>query len=236
VAEKIAAAQIPPFDLFFERASRRKGGDEDVLRLSETAIKSPAELAAIDDSRYLSAITKAVFKAGFVWRVIEQKWPAFEEAFWQFNVHRCAMMSPDDVESLATNEAIVRNVQKIVTVPANSVMLLDAAREHGSFANMVAGWPETDFVGLLKYLQKQGSRLGGNSAQYFLRGMGKDGFVLSKDGVIAMTEAGVIAGSPTSQRSLAQIQAAYNQWRDETGYSLSRISRILALSAGDNRL
>jgi 3-methyladenine DNA glycosylase Tag len=233
VAEKITA-DIPLFTSILERAVRRKGDEASVMRLSAVNARSVSDLEAIDDSRYLSAITKAVFKAGFVWKVIDNKWPGFEDAFWQFNVLRCAMASPDDLESLGQNESIVRNMQKIQTVPVNAVMVLDAAREHGSFASLIARWPDEDFIGLLDYLHKQGARLGGNSAQYFLRSMGKDGFVMSRDGIVALKEAGVLDGSVASQKSRKRVQAAYNQWQQETGFSLSRLSKILALSCGDN--
>lgn len=230
------APLIPSFATFLERAAIRKGGESRVRSLSEVAIKSPEALASIDDSRFLSEITKSVFKAGFVWRVVDKKWPQFEEAFGGFNVLRCAMMSPDDIELLCRNENIIRNAQKINTVPANAVMVMDGAKEHGSFGAMIGHWPSEDYVNLLSLLKKQGARLGGNSAQYFLRSMGKDGFVLSRDNVLALTEAGVIEGSATSKKSLNAVQAAFNHWREETGYSLARLSRILAMSTGENIL
>lgn len=207
-----------------------------MLALSEVAIKSPQELGEIEDSRYLAEMTKAVFKAGFVWKVIDKKWPDFEEAFWRFNVLRCAMMSADDIDTLSCDERIVRNQQKINTVPLNAVMVLDAAAAHGSFAKMIADWPSKDYVGLLAYLKQQGARLGGSSAQYFLRVMGKDSFVLSKDNVLALTEAGIFDSRSLGKRAMAQAQAAFNQWQQETGFSLTRLSKILAMSAGDNIL
>ena len=221
------------FAPIYERALARKGGERELAALSAVSLKSPAQLAKIDDSRYLSTMTKAIFRAGFVWKVIDNKWPNFEKAFWKFNVMRCAMMSPDDVEALCRDSSIVRNPQKINTVPANAAMILDTAGQYGSFANMVARWPDDDFIGLLTYLGKQGSRLGGNSAQYFLREMGKDGFILSRDGVAALIGAGVIAAEPKSKKALVQIQDAYNHWRGETGFGNAKISRILAMSVGD---
>ncbi|MGD9659959.1 MAG: DNA-3-methyladenine glycosylase I [Porticoccaceae bacterium] len=221
------------FASIYERAAARKGGEQELAALAAVSLKSPAQLAKIDDSRYLSAMTKAIFRAGFVWKVIDNKWPNFEKAFWKFNVMRCAMMSPDDVEALSRDTSIVRNPQKINTVPANAAMILDAARQYGSFANMIAQWRDDDFIGLLAYLNKQGSRLGGNSAQYFLREMGKDGFILSRDGVAALIGAGVVDAEPKSKKALAQVQDAYNHWRQETGFGNAKISRILAMSVGD---
>lgn len=218
------------FKTIYKRAANRKGGEKNLENLIAVDIKTPQQLVKIDDSRYLSAMTSAIFKAGFVWKVIEKKWPDFEKAFWQFNIRRCAMMSPDDFDALCQDVRIVRNPQKIKTVPVNSVMILDAQESHGSFAKLVANWPADDYVGLLAFLRKQGARLGGNSAQYFLRQMGKDGFVLGKDGVAALINDGVIDKPPTGKAAMKKVQEAYNHWHDETGLDYARISKILAMS------
>lgn len=213
-----------------QRAAQRKGGEEELADLVSGGIKAPEQLAGVDDSRYLSAMTRAVFKAGFVWKIIDHKWPDFEKAFWHFNVLRCAMMSPDDFDALCGDERIVRNPQKIRTVPLNAAMILDVQKSHDSFGRFLAAWPTDDFVGLLEFLNKNGSRLGGNSAQYFLRAMGMDGFVLSRDGVAALIGAGVVDKPPKGKAAMKKVQDAYNQWRDESGWGYAQISRMLAMS------
>lgn len=221
---------ITPFADIYHRAAERKGGEKELTALISVAIKTPKQLAAVDDSRYLAEMTKAIFRAGFVWRVIDNKWPGFEEAFWKFNVLRCAMMSPDDFDALCADERIIRNPQKIRTVPVNATMILDIQKSYGSFGNFLGQWPEDDFAGLLAYLKKHGERLGGNSAQYFLRFVGKDGFVLSRDGVAALINAGVIDKAPSGKAAMKKIQDVYNRWRQESGLGYAQISRTLALS------
>lgn len=218
------------FSEIYDRAAARKGGEEALQFLLQVDVKTPQELAAIPEERYLSAITKAIFKAGFVWRVIDNKWDGFESAFWQFNVRRCAYMSEEDIDALAQDKRIVRNRQKILTVPANAVMMIELAQEHGSFAQMIADWPCDDFIGLLRLFAKRGSRLGGNSTQYVLRSLGKDGFILGRDGIAALIDAGVIDKAPTSQTNKAKVQEVYNQWSQESGLGLAQISRVLAYS------
>ena len=218
------------FQQIYQRAAARKGGEEALHQLLPDDIKSPQQLADISDDRYLAGITKAIFKAGFVWKIVEHKWPGFEEAFWSFDVDRCAFMSPDDEDALCTDTRIIRNLQKILTVPHNAVMIIEIRKEHGSFGQFIADWPAEDFVGLLDYLGKHGSRLGGMTAQFFLRIIGKDGFVLSRDGVYAMIQAGIIDKPPTSKAARHKVQQAYNQWQQETGMGLTDLSRILALS------
>ena len=61
------------FDEIFSMAANRHGGP-DALEAKLSKPKSPAELAAMPDDRWLSIITKCIFKAGFNWKVIENKW------------------------------------------------------------------------------------------------------------------------------------------------------------------
>lgn len=218
------------FQQIYQRAVARKGGEEALRQLLSVDIKSPQQLADISDDRYLSGMTKGIFKAGFVWKIVEHKWPGFEEAFWGFDVDRCAFMSPDDEDALCADTRIVRNRQKIMTVPHNAVMIIETRKEHGCFGRFIADWPNEDFVGLLDYLGKQGARLGGMTAQYFLRFIGKDGFMLSRDVVYALIQAGIIDKPPTSKAARRKVQQAFNQWQQESGLGLTELSRVLGLS------
>lgn len=219
------------FDKLYQHASRRKGGDEALETLLDTPL-SPAKLAKIPDDRWLSMMSRCIFQAGFSWKVIEKKWPEFEEAFQGFDPYRWMYMSDDDFESLLKDTRIVRNAVKIRTVRENAQFLCDLATEHGSAAQAFANWPDEEYVELLLMLKKRGSRLGGTSAQYFLRAMGKDSFIISRDVVAALVREGVVSNEPKSQRDLRTTQQAFNQWRDESGRSLSEISKVLAYTIG----
>lgn len=51
----------------------------------------------------------------------------------------------------------------------------------------------------------------------------------------ALRDAGLdIAESPTSKKDLDKVQAQINRWAAETGLPRRHISRILAMSIGDN--
>lgn len=223
---------IKRFAIFYERAAKTKGGTAQLEKLWPQPL-SAEELADIPDDRWLSHMTKCVFRAGFVWRVIEKKWPGFEDAFSGFNPQGMAHLSDERLERIAQDERIVRNAQKVVTVRHNAQFMLDIAQEHGSFAEFVAQWPGDDIVGLWALFKKRGSRLGGNTSAMVLRGMGKDTFVLSNDVCAALQAANVIErANPSSQAEMRAIQAAFNQWVDESGLPLSAISRTLAASVG----
>ena len=177
-------------------------------------------------------MARSVFQAGFSWKVIEAKWPGFEEAFKGFDVGACAMMSEDWFDELLQDTRIVRNGKKIRTVQQNAVFVQEAVAEAGSFGRKVGDWPAEDYAGLLRWIGKEGSHLGGTSAQYFLRMMGKESYILSRDVVARLVAEGVIDKPPTSQKAMRAVQEAFNGWAEESGQPLTVISRVLAQSIG----
>lgn len=219
------------FDEIFAIAAERKDGPEALSAMLE-APKSAAELIAIPDDRWLAAMARSVFQAGFSWKVIEKMWPGFEAAFHGFDLGRCAMLMDEDFETLVSDKRIVRHGTKIRSVQENAAFLIDLSNEYGSAAKAFANWPSQDFIGLLALIKKRGSRLGGTSGQYFLRSMGKDSFILSRDVVARLISEGVIDKAPTSQKAMAAVQEAFNVWAEQSGRSLKEISRVLALSIG----
>ncbi len=221
------------FTSIFDRAASRKGGASAFATLLDATVSEPLpikQLLKVSDAEILSEMTKCVFRSGFVWKIIEAKWPGFEQAFHQFDVTRCAMLSDEELEKLQANAEIVRHGQKIRSVPANAQFVLAVRAEHGSFAQFLAAWPEDDVVGLWNELKVRGSRLGGQTGRYLLRFIGYDTPILSADVVQALIAAGVVDKAPTGKRALQQTQAAFTQWREESGCSYNRISRVLACS------
>src|SRR5712691_7645489 len=156
-----------PFKRIRERAAKRKGGEKVLASLMPKRPNNKA-LAKLPDDRVLSA--------GFVWSVIDQKWPGFEEAFLEFHPKRLLFQPAEFWEKLASDKRIVRNPQKIKSVRENAKFVNDIAAEHGSFGKFLANWPADDQVGLLEVFAKRGSRLGGFSGQYLLRFLGWDAF------------------------------------------------------------
>lgn len=217
------------FSVFYQQAAARKGGEQ-ALKSLLPVTPEKSRLLETGDDRYLSEITRGIFKAGFVWRVIENKWPDFEAAFKGFVPAYWQQVSPDVLEELAQDARVVRNMQKIRTVPENARMIMEVAQDHGSFGRFLADWPSEDQVGLLMYFKRNGARLGGNTAQYFLRRVGWDGFILSGDVVTALTRAGIMDASPTSKKGLTQAQNAFNQWHGETGLPISHLSRVVSFT------
>jgi 3-methyladenine DNA glycosylase Tag len=222
------------FDAIKARAARRKGGDVVLARLLGPKPDNAA-LAGVADDRLLSQMAARIFSAGFVWRVIEAKWGGFEAAFLGFEP-RALLFQPDEFwPDLAGDTRIVRNPQKIRSVRENAAFVTRVSDEHGGFGRFLALWPADDQVGLTAYLARNGSRLGGNTGQYFLRFAGWDAYVVSRDTAAALREAGLdIAEQPTSKGDFAKIQAQVNAWADQSGLCRTHVSRILAMSTGVN--
>jgi 3-methyladenine DNA glycosylase Tag len=190
------------------------------------------KIRTTSDDRYLAAMARVIMRSGFSWRVVEAKWPGFEVAFVGFDPHAVAMFSDDDLARLVSDTSIIRNGQKIRAIQDNAIMATRIIDDHGSLGAFFAQWPADDFVGLWAYLKKNGNRLGGKSASYFLREVGWDSPILSRDVVLALVREGVVEKEPTSKKALAQMQDAFNSWRVETGLPNAHLSRLLAQSVG----
>ena len=232
------------FSDLYQRAAKRKGGKQALELLLGKKIIGKAlhddsaaqeSVATLSDDRILSAFTKQIFKSGFVWRVVENKWPNFEENFFNFNIEKVLMMPEEMLERKAADPAIIRNYNKVKTIQANAQMMFDHQIEHNnSFAQFIADWPSTDIIGLWAFLKKHGQRLGGNTGPYALRLLGKDTFILSSDVEAYLRAQKVIDGGLQSKKSLTAIQAFFNKHQQESGYSLTQLSRLIAFASGDN--
>ncbi|MGI9328757.1 MAG: DNA-3-methyladenine glycosylase I [Pseudomonadales bacterium] len=216
------------FSTIYQRAENRKG--EQALQSMLSRPKTKAQLKKVSDAEMLREMTKCVFRSGFVWKIIEAKWPGFEKAFHEFDVKRCAMLSDEELEQLASNETIVRHGKKIASVRANARYILEVRSSHDSFGHYLASWPADDFVELWSELKRRGDRLGGQTGRFFLRFVGRDTPMLSQDVVKALVLAKVVEKEPTSKAALRATQTAFNSWREESGRSFTEISRVLALS------
>lgn len=226
---------VEKYDAIFQRVVERKGSESIVESLLSTPL-SKADVRRIPDDRFLAEFSKKVFQSGFVWRVVRQKWPDFEEVFWGFDVDKLLLMPDEMLEKKATDPKIIRNLTKVRTIRDNALMIKELAREHGSFAQFIANWESTNIIGLWEYLKKNGSRLGGNTGPYALRFLGVDTFLLSRDVEGYFVQHKIISGSARSKRSLNTIQATFNEWQQQSGRSFTELSQLLAYSVGDNQV
>lgn len=220
------------FDQILDFAAGHHGSHDQVLALASNE-HAVADLTSVSDDRYLAEMAKAVFSAGFSWKVIRNKWPGFEAAFDGFQPNRVAFYADEDLDRLLSDAAIVRNGQKITATIENARFLTATAKAHGSFGAFLAAWPAEDQAGLLAYLGKHGSRLGGATAQYVLRFSGYDAWISSKDVCAALMREGVLdEPTATSKTALKAIDAAISDLHAQSGLPRATLSRLLALSVG----
>lgn len=235
MAKLAAKTRTVSFKSIRARAEARKGGPKALEKLLPKKPDRKA-LAKLGDDRMLAEMTQRVFSAGFAWSVIENKWPGFEKAFLGFKPAKLIFQPDDFWDGLLSDTRIVRNGAKIASVRENAAFVQEIAKAHGSFAKFLSQWPSSDQIGLLDLLSKRGSRLGGNTGQMFLRFVGWDGFVTSQDVVACLRDSGLdIAAEVKSKGDLAKVQAQFNAWAEETGLPYTHLSRICAMSIGENR-
>jgi len=120
------------------------------------------------DAGYLEQITKAVFRSGFSWPVIENKWPNFKRAFANFDPDTIAVFDEDDLERLLTDTGIVRNGRKIEATVKNARTMQALSKQHGSFHGYLRSMDTWEYPEKSKELQKQFSHLGKTGTFTFL--------------------------------------------------------------------
>jgi len=218
-----------PFAAIYQRAAQRHQGEE-ALEQQLPQPKTHQELAKIDDSRWLAALTQKIFQAGINWQVVRNKWPNFEELFFQFDIEKMLLISDEQWSDKAQDKRIIRNFNKVMTIRENALMMHEASLQHGSFANFIADWPTDNITGLWRYLKQHGQRTGGNTGPYTLRVMGKDTFLLSNDVEGYLRNRDIITTGKDTKAALQATQNAFNHWQQESERPLCQISQIIAMS------
>jgi 3-methyladenine DNA glycosylase Tag len=221
----------PPFAAILDTARERHGAAAVEARLPTP--KSPAELVATGDDRYLSQMSLRIFRAGLKHSIVDAKWPAFEDVFHEFDPRRVRAMPDEAIEALLGDARLIRHWGKLKAVRDNAAAMLEVAGEHKSFGAWIAAWPGADIVGLWETLAKGFSQMGGNSGPSFLRMVGKDTFVLSPSVIAGLKRWAGLAAPPKNRGDRLAAQAVFNEWAGETGRPLCHLSLILALSVDD---
>jgi 3-methyladenine DNA glycosylase Tag len=217
------------FRSIYDTAALHKGGVA-AVEANLPQLRTPQQLRRLSDDRYLSDMSRRIFRAGLKHSMVDARWPAFEEVFFGFDPYRVAMMSDEELEALTREPRIIRHFGKIKAVRNNAGWVLEVAKEYGSFGAMVADWPAEQIIDLWALIKKHGTQLGGHSASRFLRMVGKDTFLLTDDVVNVLKAEDIVDKQPTSKRDLQRVQEVFNQWQAESGRPLAEISRILSFT------
>ncbi len=218
------------FDEIFATASLHKGCDH-VVEASLPKCLPGKKLAKQSDAFYLSNMCRRVFRAGLKHSLVDNKWPAFESVFHDFDPHYCAMLSDDAVDECLKNTNLIRHHRKLLSIRANAQFVISTAREYGSFGAYLAHWESAQTIDLWLDIKKKGQQLGGSSAPSFLRMVGKDTFMFTRDVVAVLMAESVIDRPPTAKRDLYAAQKAFLTWQEQCDRPLCEISRIVSFTA-----
>src|ERR1700758_1700082 len=131
----MAASSFGPI---LEAARTRLGAGALETRLTQP--RSPAELKAVPDDRYLSQMELRIFRAGLKHSLVDAKWPAFEEVFGGFETRRVRAMSDEALEALLADRRVIRHWGKLKSVRDNAAGMIGVAEEHGTFGAWPARW------------------------------------------------------------------------------------------------
>lgn len=126
------------------------------------------------DDGYLEELTKAIFRAGFSWRVVHDKWDNFRRSFHGFDVAGVAAFDVPDISRLFEDASIVRNKQKILATVENALTMLALAGDYGSFHAYLRSLDHLDYPGRVKVLTGQFKGLGRTGAFVFLHSVNED--------------------------------------------------------------
>jgi 3-methyladenine DNA glycosylase Tag len=227
--EANSVAIVIPFEAIEERARERLGGAQPLVDRLPIP-KSADELRAMPDDRYLSDMSRRIFRAGLKYSLVDGKWPAFEEVFMGFAPRRVVAMSDDELEALLEDKRLIRHWGKLKSVRANASAMIELAEQKGSMGAYLADWPRDDLVGLWADLAKRFAQLGGNSGPYFLRMVGRDTFILTDAVVKALDHWDAFDGTPKSKADRVKVQDVFNAWHRATSRPYCQLSMILAAS------
>ena len=131
-------------------------------------IEVPPKVSPENDAGYLEKLTKAIFRSGFSWQVVREKWDNFRQAFHGFDVTKVAAFDVADFNRLFNDSGIVRNRRKILTTVENALTMIALTEEHGSFREYLRSLDHLEYDQRVKVLTGQFRGLGRTGAFVFL--------------------------------------------------------------------
>ena len=139
--------------------------------------------ALTTDSDYLNLLTRKLFHSGFNKALVDQKWPAFEAAFRQFEPKVVASFDAADVARLRTDAGIVRHRLKIRATIENAQHFVETAATHGSWRGWLQSMRGLPYGVRQDRLHAALTHCGPNTIFYFLLEAGETQLADKPEGV-----------------------------------------------------
>jgi DNA-3-methyladenine glycosylase I len=127
-----------------------------------------------NDNGYFEQMTKAVFRSGMKWDVVENKWPGFKKAFSNFSPKKVARYDDQEMDLMMKDASLIRNHRKITATIKNAQEFLAIRKEYGSFEHYLKLNSQDCEETLCRTLSKRFSFLGGSTTLFFLRAVGEE--------------------------------------------------------------
>lgn len=125
-----------------------------------------------DLSGYLESMTRIVFSSGMSWRVVDAKWPGIREAFKEFDPEKVARMTARDVDRLAKDTRVIRNVPKLEATVLNAKEVVAIGKSPGGFRRYLKSLGTS--ADAATALRKRFRYLGDHGSYYFLWSVGEN--------------------------------------------------------------
>ena len=120
-----------------QRGVNRKGGVKTVEALMRK-VKQADQLGGPDDAFYCYELTRRVVRAGIKHSLVDAKWPAFEEAFLNFDPDKLVLMPDSMLEERMQDTRLIRHWGKMKAIRHNAQLILDLRREYGGVGRWLA--------------------------------------------------------------------------------------------------
>lgn len=95
------------------------------------------------DDRYLfELLTLEGAQAGLSWSIVLNKREGYQQAFYQFDIKKCAQLTDEELFSIKEEGNIIKHLGKIQSVRKNAQAILTIQQEHGNFSDFLWGYVE----------------------------------------------------------------------------------------------
>ena len=99
-----------------------------------------------DDNKLFEILSLGGQQAGISWLIVFKKRASYRKLFHGFDIKKVAAMSKEELEIILTNTAIIRNRNKINSIPHNAKRVMEIKREFASFNKYI--WSFVDFTSI----------------------------------------------------------------------------------------
>ena len=140
--------------------------------MTETII--PPQVKPKDEKGYFEILSKAVFNAGFSWKVVNAKWEGTKEVFKNFDPKIISKWTIDEITEALASPKIIRNGNKVKAIVSNAKIFLELSEKNGSFENYLKTFRDKPCEERQKIVAKQFKWLGPTGAHFFLWSVGEE--------------------------------------------------------------